>query len=212
MDTIKLWARNGDAVRQAIELGELVHLETASAELAVYLHSAVKYHKLTRRASPGARRPGQRGLPVIPVGRSPLWDGLDARPGPGTARVGYFGRLACTARHGPWCSRARWLTAASERARGQASAHASRDIARRPPRRRRRAQPPLRRRPRAVGRQGCGGGSRREACRSQEISYTWYKADCCTHRPHPPHIRTRRPTSSHVLTNACILIRSTKAV
>jgi Transposase DDE domain len=33
MDTIKLWARNGDAVRQAIELGELVHLETASEEL-----------------------------------------------------------------------------------------------------------------------------------------------------------------------------------
>ena len=30
METIKLWARNGDAVRQAIELGELVHLETAS--------------------------------------------------------------------------------------------------------------------------------------------------------------------------------------
>ncbi len=25
MDTIKLWARNGDAVRQAIKLGELVH-------------------------------------------------------------------------------------------------------------------------------------------------------------------------------------------
>ena len=33
MDTIKLWARNGDAVRQAIELGELVHLETANEEL-----------------------------------------------------------------------------------------------------------------------------------------------------------------------------------
>lgn len=33
MDTIKLWARNGDAVRQAIELGELVHLDTASEEL-----------------------------------------------------------------------------------------------------------------------------------------------------------------------------------
>src|SRR5574341_1046251 len=33
MDTIKLWARNGDAVRQAIELGELVHLETASEAL-----------------------------------------------------------------------------------------------------------------------------------------------------------------------------------
>ena len=33
METIKLWARNGDAVRHAIELGELVHLETASEEL-----------------------------------------------------------------------------------------------------------------------------------------------------------------------------------
>ena len=33
METIKLWARNGDAVRQAIELGEFVHLDTASAEL-----------------------------------------------------------------------------------------------------------------------------------------------------------------------------------
>lgn len=33
METLKLWARNGDTVRQAIELGELVHLETASEEL-----------------------------------------------------------------------------------------------------------------------------------------------------------------------------------
>jgi hypothetical protein len=33
MDTIRLWARNGDAVRQAIELGALVHLDTASEEL-----------------------------------------------------------------------------------------------------------------------------------------------------------------------------------
>ncbi len=33
MDTIKLWGHNGDAVRQAIELGELVHLDTASEEL-----------------------------------------------------------------------------------------------------------------------------------------------------------------------------------
>src|SRR5262249_54498792 len=33
MDTIQLWARNGDAVRQAIELGALVHLDTASEEL-----------------------------------------------------------------------------------------------------------------------------------------------------------------------------------
>jgi hypothetical protein len=33
MESIKLWARNGEAVRQAIELGELVHMETASEEL-----------------------------------------------------------------------------------------------------------------------------------------------------------------------------------
>jgi hypothetical protein len=33
MDTIKLWARNGDAVRRAIEWSELVHLDTASEEL-----------------------------------------------------------------------------------------------------------------------------------------------------------------------------------
>lgn len=30
MDSIKLWARNGEEVRQAIELGDLVHMETAS--------------------------------------------------------------------------------------------------------------------------------------------------------------------------------------
>ena len=33
METIKLWARNGETVRRAIELGELVHLDTASEEL-----------------------------------------------------------------------------------------------------------------------------------------------------------------------------------
>jgi hypothetical protein len=33
MDTIKLWVRNGDTVRQASEVGELVHLDTASEEL-----------------------------------------------------------------------------------------------------------------------------------------------------------------------------------
>jgi hypothetical protein len=30
METIKLWARNGDTVRQAIKLGDLVHLDNAS--------------------------------------------------------------------------------------------------------------------------------------------------------------------------------------
>jgi hypothetical protein len=32
METIKLWARHGDAVRQAIALGAFVPLETASEE------------------------------------------------------------------------------------------------------------------------------------------------------------------------------------
>ena len=30
MESLKLWARNGEAVRQAIELGEIVPIETAS--------------------------------------------------------------------------------------------------------------------------------------------------------------------------------------
>ncbi len=33
MDTIALWARNGEAVREAIELGDIVHLETSREEL-----------------------------------------------------------------------------------------------------------------------------------------------------------------------------------
>jgi hypothetical protein len=33
MDSLQLWARNGTAVRQAIELGEIAHIETASEEL-----------------------------------------------------------------------------------------------------------------------------------------------------------------------------------
>ena len=33
MESIKLWARNGEAVRQGLELGEIVHIETASEEL-----------------------------------------------------------------------------------------------------------------------------------------------------------------------------------
>jgi len=33
MESIKWWARNGEAVRQAIELGEIAHIETASEEL-----------------------------------------------------------------------------------------------------------------------------------------------------------------------------------
>jgi hypothetical protein len=32
MESLKLWARNGEAVRQAIELGDIAHIETASEE------------------------------------------------------------------------------------------------------------------------------------------------------------------------------------
>ena len=42
MDSLKLWARNGAAVRQAIELGEIAHIETASEELTdAYLLCAI---------------------------------------------------------------------------------------------------------------------------------------------------------------------------
>ena len=43
MDSIKLWAHNGKAVRQAIELGELVHIETASEELTLASGPARRY-------------------------------------------------------------------------------------------------------------------------------------------------------------------------
>ena len=33
MESIKLWARHGEAVRPAIELGEIAHIETAHEEL-----------------------------------------------------------------------------------------------------------------------------------------------------------------------------------
>ena len=33
MESIKLLARNGEAVRHALELGEILHMETASEEL-----------------------------------------------------------------------------------------------------------------------------------------------------------------------------------
>ena len=32
MESLKLWARHGEAVRQAIELGEMAHIETAREE------------------------------------------------------------------------------------------------------------------------------------------------------------------------------------
>jgi hypothetical protein len=63
MDTIQLWARNGEAVRQAIELGELVHLETASEELTdEFLLFAIQSGLLSKWAG---GFPDPRGAPEI---------------------------------------------------------------------------------------------------------------------------------------------------
>lgn len=68
MDTIKLWARNGDAVRQAIELGDLVHLDTASEELTdEFLLFAIESGLLTgwSESFPDPRKGPEIGMEVI---------------------------------------------------------------------------------------------------------------------------------------------------
>ena len=68
MDTIKLWARNGDAVRLAIEVGELVHLDTASEELTdEFLLFAIESGLLTSWAEsfPDPRQEPEIGMEVI---------------------------------------------------------------------------------------------------------------------------------------------------
>src|SRR6266850_7851420 len=68
METIKLWARNGDAVRQAIELGDLVHLETASEELTdEFLLFAIQSGLLSKwaEAFPDPRQEPEIGMKVL---------------------------------------------------------------------------------------------------------------------------------------------------
>lgn len=68
MDTIKLWARNSEAVRQAIELGELVHLDTASEELTdEFLLFAIQSGLLSKwaEAFPDPRHAPEIGMEVI---------------------------------------------------------------------------------------------------------------------------------------------------
>jgi hypothetical protein len=68
MDSIELWARNGEAVRQAIELGELVHMETASEELTdEFLLFAIESGLWTTWAEsfPDPRREPEIGMEVI---------------------------------------------------------------------------------------------------------------------------------------------------
>lgn len=68
METIKLWARNGDAVRQAIEWGELSHLDTASEELTdEFLLFAIQSGLLSKwaEAFPDPRWEPEIGMEVI---------------------------------------------------------------------------------------------------------------------------------------------------
>src|SRR6266436_4041933 len=68
MERIKLWARNGEAVRQAIELGELVHMETASEELTdEFLLFAIEsgLSKKWAAAFPDPREEPEIGMEVI---------------------------------------------------------------------------------------------------------------------------------------------------
>jgi hypothetical protein len=68
MESITLWARNGEAVHQALELGELVHLETASEELTdEFLVFAIDsgLSKKWAEAFPDPREEPEIGMEVI---------------------------------------------------------------------------------------------------------------------------------------------------
>ena len=68
MDSIQLWARDGEAVRQAIELGEIAHIETASEELTdEFLLFAIESGLLQTwaKAFPDPRREPEIGMEVI---------------------------------------------------------------------------------------------------------------------------------------------------
>jgi len=68
MESIKLWARNGEAVRQAIELGALVHMETASEEFTdAFLLLAIESGllKTWAEAFPDPRAEPEIGMEVM---------------------------------------------------------------------------------------------------------------------------------------------------
>jgi Transposase DDE domain len=68
MDSIQLWARDGEAVRQALELGEIAHIETASEELTdEFLLFAIESGllKTWAEAFPDPRRAPEIGMEVI---------------------------------------------------------------------------------------------------------------------------------------------------
>src|SRR5262245_26667999 len=83
MDSRKLWARDGEAVRQAIALGEIVHMETASAELtdAFFLFAIESgLWQTWAETSPDPRGEPAMGMEVIfPAHLAARFAGLYAR-------------------------------------------------------------------------------------------------------------------------------------
>jgi hypothetical protein len=68
MDSMQLWARDDEAVRQAMELGEMAHIETASEELTdEFLLFAIESGLLQTwaKALPDPRCEPERGMEVI---------------------------------------------------------------------------------------------------------------------------------------------------
>ena len=68
MDSIELWARDGEAVRQALELSEIAHIETASEEFTdAFLLFAIESGLLQTwaKAFPDPRREPEIGMEVI---------------------------------------------------------------------------------------------------------------------------------------------------
>src|SRR5215475_1128525 len=68
MDSMQLWVRDGEVVRQVIELGEIVHIETASEELTdEFLLFAIESGllKTSANAFPDPRRELEIGMKVI---------------------------------------------------------------------------------------------------------------------------------------------------
>jgi hypothetical protein len=68
MDSLQLWARDGEAVRQAIALGEIAHRETASAELTdAFLLCAIEsgLWQTWAQTFPDPRREPEIGMEVI---------------------------------------------------------------------------------------------------------------------------------------------------
>src|SRR2546427_11629666 len=82
MDSIKLWARDGEAVHQAIELGEIAHMETASEELTdEFLLFAIESGllKTWAEAFPDPRHAPEIGMAVVlPAPLAARFAGVDS--------------------------------------------------------------------------------------------------------------------------------------